>query len=170
MKAFGQLGPIAGAVAAAGVAAIGAIQFANAVRAKDTALAGADAVLAGLGEGEDPDRRTTFAAEGGLITGPGTGTSDSIPAMLSNGEYVINAASTRQFLPILEQINNSPRRFVDGGLVTGAMDANRDRKLQETLNKIDQKLDKPIKAYVVTSEIQNGIDTQEYLERRAQIT
>jgi len=31
--------------------------------------------------------------DGGPVTGPGTGTSDSIPAMLSNGEYVINAAS-----------------------------------------------------------------------------
>ena len=36
---------------------------------------------------------TTKAATGGLITGPGTGTSDSVPAMLSNGEYVIKASS-----------------------------------------------------------------------------
>ena len=35
----------------------------------------------------------TKAATGGLITGPGTGTSDSIPAMLSNGEFVVNAKS-----------------------------------------------------------------------------
>jgi TP901 family phage tail tape measure protein len=34
-----------------------------------------------------------YKAEGGLITGPGTGTSDSIPAMLSNGEYVIKASA-----------------------------------------------------------------------------
>ena len=32
-------------------------------------------------------------AAGGYISGPGTATSDSIPAMLSNGEYVVNAAS-----------------------------------------------------------------------------
>lgn len=30
-------------------------------------------------------------ATGGYVSGPGTGTSDSIPAMLSNGEYVINS-------------------------------------------------------------------------------
>lgn len=36
-------------------------------------------------------------ASGGLITGPGSGTSDSIPTMLSNGEYVIPAASVRKF-------------------------------------------------------------------------
>ena len=36
------------------------------------------------------------AATGGRISGPGTGTSDSIPMMLSNGEGVIKAASLRK--------------------------------------------------------------------------
>lgn len=44
-------------------------------------------------------------ATGGLITGAGTGTSDSIPAMLSNGESVINARSTAMFAPLLSAIN-----------------------------------------------------------------
>lgn len=35
-------------------------------------------------------------ATGGYVAGPGTGTSDSIPAMLSNGEYVINANAVRR--------------------------------------------------------------------------
>lgn len=35
--------------------------------------------------------------DGGHITGPGTGTSDSIMARLSNGEYVITADKVRQF-------------------------------------------------------------------------
>jgi len=48
------------------------------------------------------------AASGGYITGPGTATSDSIPARLSNGEYVINAAKTRLFKPLLDVINYSP--------------------------------------------------------------
>ena len=44
--------------------------------------------------------------DGGLITGPGTGTSDSIPAMLSNGEYVVRAASVAKIgIPALEAIN-----------------------------------------------------------------
>ena len=37
------------------------------------------------------------AARGGLITGKGSATSDSIPAMLSNGEYVIPADAVRKF-------------------------------------------------------------------------
>ena len=36
------------------------------------------------------------AATGGIISGAGTGTSDSIPAMLSNGEAVITAQRVRQ--------------------------------------------------------------------------
>ena len=44
-------------------------------------------------------------AEGGLVTGPGTGTSDSIPAQLSNGESVITAKATSMFAPILSSFN-----------------------------------------------------------------
>jgi hypothetical protein len=55
------------------------------------------------------------AATGGYIRGAGTGTSDSIPAMLSDGEYVINAASvSRLGVPFLHSLN----RFADGGPVT----------------------------------------------------
>lgn len=38
-----------------------------------------------------------LAATGGLITGPGTATSDSIPARLSNGEYVMSAAAVQTY-------------------------------------------------------------------------
>jgi len=63
------------------------------------------------------------------VQGPGTGTSDSIPAWLSHGEYVINAQSTAQYLPLLHAINEGQdiertalrvpkvNRFATGGLV-----------------------------------------------------
>jgi len=55
-------------------------------------------------------------ADGGAVRGPGTGTSDSIMAKLSNGEFVINAASTKKFRPMLEAINQgSMPAFADGG-------------------------------------------------------
>jgi len=38
---------------------------------------------------------TQMAAAGGEISGPGTGTSDSIPAMLSDGEFVMTAQAVR---------------------------------------------------------------------------
>jgi len=45
-------------------------------------------------------------AMGGYISGAGNGTSDSIPAMLSNGEYVINAKSVKSVgMPMLDRIN-----------------------------------------------------------------
>lgn len=44
-------------------------------------------------------------ASGGLVTGPGTGTSDSIPARLSNGESVMTARATEMFAPILSSFN-----------------------------------------------------------------
>jgi len=54
-------------------------------------------------------------ASGGMITGPGTGTSDSIPAYLSNGEYVINAKSAASFgYGNLDKIN----KMAAGGLAT----------------------------------------------------
>ena len=45
-------------------------------------------------------------ATGGLITGPGTGTSDSILSRLSNGEYVMTAQAVRMFgTGMLDQMN-----------------------------------------------------------------
>ena len=44
-------------------------------------------------------------ADGGLVEGTGTGTSDSIPAMLSNGESVMTARATSMFAPLLSAIN-----------------------------------------------------------------
>lgn len=57
-------------------------------------------------------------ANGGHVTGPGTGTSDSIPALLSNREFVVNARATAQHRGLLEAINSGRvARFATGGLV-----------------------------------------------------
>jgi hypothetical protein len=57
-------------------------------------------------------------ADGGLISGPGTGRSDSIPARLSNGEFVVNADATAKHRAVLEAINSDRvPHFADGGLV-----------------------------------------------------
>jgi len=44
---------------------------------------------------EDNRNRGIFAAAGGEIKGPGTGTSDSVPARLSDGEFVLTAKAVR---------------------------------------------------------------------------
>lgn len=58
-------------------------------------------------------------ATGGYIMGPGTGTSDSIPAFLSNGEYVLTADAVQNVgLPLLDAVNSGRvGHFATGGLV-----------------------------------------------------
>ena len=58
-----------------------------------------------------------FSASGGYITGPSTGISDSRPAMLSNGEYVIRSAAVDRIgVGTLDAINaGAIPHFADGG-------------------------------------------------------
>jgi hypothetical protein len=66
-------------------------------------------------------------AEGGYVAGPGTATSDSIPARLSNGEYVMPAATVRHFgrdfmdgIRAMRPQREAPvARFAEGGYVQG---------------------------------------------------
>jgi hypothetical protein len=59
--------------------------------------------------------RTTNHADGGFIRGPGGPRDDAIPAWLSNGEFVVNAATTARLRPWLEHEN--AKGFADGGHV-----------------------------------------------------
>ena len=55
-------------------------------------------------------------AGGGPIYGPGTGTSDSIPAYLSNGEYVIRTAAVQKYgVNMFDSLN--AMRYASGGAV-----------------------------------------------------
>ena len=58
-------------------------------------------------------------ADGGHVSGPGTGTSDSIPAALSDGEFVVNAKATAKHRGLLEAVNSGKRlpAFAGGGFV-----------------------------------------------------
>lgn len=57
-------------------------------------------------------------ADGGSVRGPGGPRSDVIPALLSNGEFVVNARQTQKHRAILEAINSgSFARLADGGVV-----------------------------------------------------
>jgi len=59
------------------------------------------------------------AATGGLIRGPGGPRTDSIPAMLSDGEYVINAKATKQNRALIEAINSGRAlALADGGMAS----------------------------------------------------
>jgi tape measure domain-containing protein len=61
---------------------------------------------------------TTSYAGGGAVHGPGGPRDDIIPAMLSAGEFVVNADATSKHRALLEAINTSPiRHYADGGYV-----------------------------------------------------
>lgn len=62
-------------------------------------------VLANIATAISTVKSANFA-EGGKVTGPGTGTSDSIPANLSNGEFVMTAKATKLFEPLLMAMNS----------------------------------------------------------------
>jgi TP901 family phage tail tape measure protein len=57
----------------------------------------------------DPDRM----AQGGVVGGSGNG--DTVPALLTPGEFVVNKKAAQRFMPQLMALNR--RRFADGGAV-----------------------------------------------------
>lgn len=90
-----------GKAIAAGVAQSQSVPFPANLVAIATTIA---TVLANITTAINTVKSAKFAS-GGLVTGPGTGTSDSIPAMLSNGESVMTARTTSMFAPILSSFN-----------------------------------------------------------------
>lgn len=93
-------------------------------------IGGALNTLAGIGDQiRNLPGYTEGHADGGYISGPGTSTSDSIPARLSNGEFVVRASATRNNLALLQAINAGkyargglvkPKAFAQGGYVSSA--------------------------------------------------
>lgn len=82
---------------------------------------GAGAIVAGQMEIASTGASVLKKAKGGAIIGPGTSTSDSIPALLSNGEYVINADAAAQIgRTTLDALNSGAYpAFASGGSVGG---------------------------------------------------
>lgn len=92
-----------GKAIAAGVAQSQSVPFPANLAAVATTIT---TVLASIASAISTVKGAKFAT-GGLVTGPGTGTSDSISARLSNGESVINARSTSMFGPLLSSLNQA---------------------------------------------------------------
>jgi hypothetical protein len=102
------------AIVAAGQAVL---NFLDNLWQKAKAAASAIASVVGGGSGASTDNFQGPFASGGYVSGPGTATSDSIPARLSNGEYVVSApAVSRIGVGALDRIN-SLKGFALGGRV-----------------------------------------------------
>ena len=154
LAAFPPPNPL-GIIGAALIGVATALQIAVAVKAKNNAIAAAN----GGGGGGGTPQATKNLAEGGYVEGPGTATSDSIPANLSNGEFVVNAAATAGNLDLLNNINN-------GANANSGSSA----RMEMLMAKLEKRMATPPKAYVVSTEIQEGLDSDAYLERRAELT
>lgn len=96
-----QIGIDTGRAIAAGTASAAAVPFPANIAAIASTVA---TVLANVATAIKTVKGIKFAS-GGYVSGAGTGTSDSIPARLSNGESVNNAVSTSMFAPIYSALN-----------------------------------------------------------------
>ena len=92
-----------GKAIAAGVAQSQSVPFPANLAAVATTIT---TVLANIATAISTVKSAKFAS-GGYVSGPGTATSDSIPARLSNGESVMNAKSTSMFGPLLSSLNQA---------------------------------------------------------------
>lgn len=174
-------GPALGAIAAAAAVASGIATVRKIVSVQvPNAQGGASGNLTQTTPAAPSERPTPInvsaapikLAEGGLVRGPGSEISDSIPAMLSDGEFVVNARSTRLFQPILSAINASADMpgFAMGGLV----DKNRDRPAKDNSETIAEAInvafrDQPIRTYVTAGEISNEQQFDRIIKSRSLI-
>lgn len=90
-----------GKALSAGIASASSLPYPANLAAIATTVA---TVLANVATAISTVKSAKFA-EGGKVVGPGTGTSDSINAQLSNGEYVMTAKATKIFEPMLAAMN-----------------------------------------------------------------
>lgn len=98
-------------------------------------------------------------AQGGKVTGPGSGTSDSIPAMLSNGEFVMTAAATRMFEPVLTAMNN-----IGKGVPMQVTNSYRTIESNEALTQSFENAAKEIKPIVSVVEITDAMERVDMIE------
>jgi hypothetical protein len=115
-------------------------------------VAAASAVQFGIISGQE-----FTAAGGGIVPGIGSGMVDTVPSMLAPGETVINAQSSQMYPELLNSIN-----MAGGGIslkpdLPGINRVNPEAKLFG-----DNKTDKPIRAYVVETDV---TDTQKRINR-----
>ena len=138
IRAYGTMDPISATVFSAIIGATGALQAQTAKKQRDQVMA---------------------LASGGLVSGPGGPTDDMIPAMLSNGEAVINAAAVKRFAPLLSEINQSTGgapipvpKFAAGGLATSDQIL---LGISDRINSIaaTQQQEAPVRAYVLDTEV-----------------
>jgi hypothetical protein len=128
-KLFSEIGGLATKLAGTIRSVIGtAVEYVTG-KVRDLIAAIKSAVsAASSSESAAPATTPSRYASGGFVSGPGTSRSDSIPARLSNGEFVLTARAVKKFgLNFLYALNGlripsgMRQGFADGGLVTAGL-------------------------------------------------
>ena len=103
-------------------------------------------------------------ADGGYVSGPGTSRSDSIPARLSNGEFVMSAASVKHWgVGLLDNLNNRkmPNLAFESPFYNGGSNVSKSATIVMNVNTPDANSFR-------RSETQLGRDAAEQLRRSMQ--
>lgn len=147
-----------GKALSAGIASASSMPFPANLAAIATTVA---TILANVATAISTVKSAKFAT-GGKVTGPGTGTSDSIPAMLSNGEFVMTAAATRMFEPLLMTMNNIGRG-VPMQVLNSSQTINQAEMLKDSFESAAREI-KPVVSVVEITEAQDRVEMIENLD------
>lgn len=147
-----------GKALSAGIASASSMPFPANLAAIATTVA---TILANVATAISTVKSAKFAT-GGKVTGPGTGTSDSIPAMLSNGEFVMTAAATRMFEPLLMTMNNIGRG-VPMQVLNSSQTINQAEMLTDSFESAAREI-KPVVSVVEITEAQDRVEMIENLD------
>lgn len=147
-----------GRAISAGIASASSMPFPSNLAAIATTVA---TIIANVTTAISTVKSAKFA-EGGKVTGPGTGKSDSVPAMLSNGEFVMTAAATRIYEPLLMAMNNIGRG-VPMQVVSSNREAMMSESLTESFSAAAQEIT-PVVSVVEINDMQNRVRTIETLD------
>lgn len=147
-----------GKALSAGIASASSMPFPANLAAIATTVA---TILANIATAISTVKSAKFA-QGGKVTGPGTGTSDSIPAMLSNGEFVMTAAATKMFEPLLMTMNNIGRG-VPMQVLNSSQSINNAEMLTDSFESAAREI-KPIVSVVEITEAQDRVEMIENLD------
>ena len=121
------------------------------------------AVMANIATAIKTVKSAKFAT-GGDVTGAGTGTSDSIPAMLSNGESVMTAKATSMFAPILSAFNQAGGGVPIYGQQAGSRAMGEDM-LAKSFAKGLEKMPAPVVSVEEISTVTNRVKVIENINR-----
>ncbi len=147
-----------GKALSAGIASASSMPFPANLAAIATTVA---TILANVATAISTVKSAKFAT-GGKVTGPGTGTSDSIPAMLSNGEFVMTAAATRMFEPLLMTMNNIGKG-VPMQVLNSSQTINQAEMLTDSFESAAREI-KPVVSVVEITEAQDRVEMIENLD------